>query len=132
MRLVDEADVSGGAVRIFHGAADDWTTIDHCREWVARRRVPGKDVSIVEYEGALHGFDIPFYASRRRFVDVVNSSGCKIRQQPDGTFVDETGKKFSGASPCMTRGASVGYDARAHRQSIADLQAFLEQAFARR
>src|SRR3989475_5553398 len=103
VRLVDEADGSGGAVRIFHGTADDWTTIDHCREWVARRRVPGKDVSIVEYEGALHGFDIPFYASPRRFADVVNSSGCKIRQQPDGTFVDETGKKFSGASPCMTR-----------------------------
>jgi hypothetical protein len=32
----------------------------------------------------------------------------------------------------MTRGASMGYDARAHRQSIADLQAFFEQAFARR
>lgn len=132
VRLVDEADESGGAVRIFQGTADDWTTIDHCREWVARRRATGKNVSIVEYEGALHGFDIPFYARPQRFPDVVNSSACTITQQPDGTFVDEAGKKFSGASPCMTRGASMGYDARAHRQSIADLQAFLEQAFARR
>jgi len=132
VRLVDETDVSGGAVRIFHGTADDWTTIDHCREWVARRRAAGKNVSIVEYEGALHGFDIPFYARPQRFPDVVNSSACTITQQPDGTFVDEAGKKFSGASRCMTRGASMGYDARAHRQSIADLQAFLEQAFARR
>jgi len=132
VRLVDEADGSGGAVRIFHGTADDWTTIDHCREWVARRRAAGKNVSIVEYEGARHGFDIPFYARPQRFPDVVNSSGCKITQQPDGTFVDDTGKPFSGAAPCMTRGAWMGYDARAHRQSIADLQAFFEQALARR
>jgi dienelactone hydrolase len=131
-RLVNETTVVGGPVRIFHGTADDWTTIDHCREWVARRRAAGKDVSLVEYEGALHGFDIPFFATPQRFSDVVNPSGCKMFQQADRTFLDAQGKPFSGASPCMTRGASMGYDARAHRQSIADLQAFFEQAFARR
>ena len=46
--------------------------------------------------------------------------------------MDDTGKPFSGASPCMTRGAWMGYDARAHRQSVSDLQAFFEEALARR
>jgi hypothetical protein len=32
----------------------------------------------------------------------------------------------------MTTGASIGYDARTHERAITDLQAFLEEAFARR
>ena len=131
-RLINEADMAGGPVQIFHGTADDWTTIDHCREWVARRRAAGKDVSLVEYEGARHAFDVPSFARPQRFAEVVNSSGCAMFQQEDGTFTDAGGKRFSGASPCMTRGASMGYDGRAHQQSVADLRAFFEQAFARR
>jgi dienelactone hydrolase len=131
-QLINETDVVGGPVRIFHGTADDWTTIDHCREWVARRRAAGKDVTLVEYEGAMHGFDVAAYARARHFAQVVNPSGCRMIQQTDGTFVDEEGHRFSGASPCMSVGASMGYDARAHRQSITDLKRFFEEAFARR
>jgi dienelactone hydrolase len=120
-RLTNETDMDGGPVRIFHGTADDWTTINHCRDWVARRRAAGKNVSLVEYEGAMHGFDIPAFATPQRFPDAVNPSGCTMIQQPDRTFVDDTGKPFSGASPCMRRGATMGYDARAHRQSVADV-----------
>src|SRR6267378_2805206 len=93
-RLINEADMAGGPVRIFHGTADDWTTIDHCREWVARRRAAGKDVSIVEYDGALHAFDVTFFARPQRFLEVVNSSGCAMFQQEDGTFTDAGGKRF--------------------------------------
>ena len=100
--------------------------------WVARRRAAGQDVSLVEYEGALHGFDVSRYERPRRLPRVVNSSGCTVFQQEDGTFIDAGGKRFSGASQCMTVGAWIGYDARAHQQSIADLHTFLEQAFASR
>ena len=131
-RLMNETDMVGGPVRIFQGTADDWTTIDHCREWVARRRAAGKNVTLVEYEGAMHGFDVTAYTRPRHFAQVVNPSGCKMIQQADGTFVDEDGARFSGASPCMAVGASMGYDARAHQQSIVDLKAFFEEAFARR
>src|SRR2546428_384911 len=131
-RLINEADMAGGPVQIFHGTADDRPTIDHCREWVPRRRAAGKDVSLVEYEGARHAFDVPFFARPQGFAEVVNSSGCAMFQQEDGTFTDAGGKRFSGASPCMTRGASMGYDGRSHQQSVADLRAFFEQAFARR
>src|SRR2546428_5753356 len=108
IRLLNETDMAGGPVRIFHGTSDDWTTIDHCREWVARRRAAGKDVSIVQYDGALHAFDVAFFAKPQRFPEVVNPSGCTMFQQADGTFVDAEGKRFTGASPCMTRGASMG------------------------
>jgi dienelactone hydrolase len=130
--LLNETEMTDAPVRIFQGTADDWTPIGPCREWAARRRAAGKKVSIVEYEGAMHAFDVPFFTPPRRFPDVVNPAGCTMMQQSDGTFVDEAGKRFSGASPCMRRGASMGYDARAHRQSIADLQAFFAEAFAPR
>ena len=130
VQLLQENDVRG-AVRIFQGTADDWTTIDHCRSWVARHRAAGQDVSLVEYDGALHGFDVAFYARPRRLAEVVNSSGCTVVQQEDGTFSDARGRRFSGASPCMTIGASMGYDARAYQQSVADLEAFFRDVFAR-
>jgi len=47
-------------VSILIGAADDWTPPVHCRQLA--RRVKG--VELVEYAGAVHGFDSP--ASRRR------------------------------------------------------------------
>jgi dienelactone hydrolase len=131
-RLLNEADMDGGPVRIFHGKADDWSPIDQCREWAARRRAAGRDVSIVEYEGAMHGFDVPSFSPPQRMPNVVNPARCKMTQQSDRTFADEAGKPFSGASPCMTRGATVGYNARAHQQAIADLRAFFAEAFARR
>jgi hypothetical protein len=46
--------------------------------------------------------------------------------------VTDDGRPLSGASPCVTRGATLGYDARAHRQSIADVKAFLDESFGRR
>jgi len=55
-----------------------------------------------------------------------------VMQQQDGTFTDATGRRFGGASPCMTTGASIGYDANAHQRAIADLKVFFEAAFARR
>jgi len=62
----------------------------------------------------------------------VNSSGCTVMQQQDGTFTDATGRRFTGASSCMTTGASIGYDANVYQRAIADLKAFLDGAFARR
>jgi dienelactone hydrolase len=131
-QLLSETDMTPGPVRIFHGTADDWTPIAACREWVSRRQAVGRRVSLVAYEGALHAFDVPFFTPPRRLPDVVNAGGCVVKQGADGVFVDNEGRPFSGLSACMTRGGTLGYDARAHRQSIADLKTFLDESFARR
>ncbi len=130
-RLLNETEMDAAPVRVFVGTADDWTPAGPCREWTARRRAAGKNVSIVEYGGAMHAFDVRAFEPPRR-LPYVNPAGCTMVQQADGTFVDEAGKPFSGASPCMRRGASMGYDARAHAQAVADLKTFLAEAFARR
>jgi dienelactone hydrolase len=131
-QLLRETDMAPGPVRIFHGTADDWTPIGPCREWVSRRQAAGRNVSLVAYEGAMHAFDAPFFTPPRRLPDVVNSGRCVVTQQPDGVFVDNEGRPFSGLSSCMTRGGTLGYHPAAHKQSITDLKTFLDESFRRR
>ncbi len=47
-------------VTILHGTADDWTPIEPCRD-LAR----GRAVTMIEYDGAHHGFDTPATPPRR-------------------------------------------------------------------
>jgi dienelactone hydrolase len=132
VRLLGETDMAPGPVRIFHGTADDWTPIAHCRDWVARRQAAGRNVSLTAYEGAMHAFDVPFFAPPQRWNGVFNAGHCTVTEQPDRTFVADDGRPLSSASPCVRRGATLGYDPRAHRQSLADLKAFLDESFSRR
>lgn len=132
VRLLNETAMAPGAVRIFQGTADDWTPIAACRDWVARRRAAGRDVSLVAYERAMHAFDVPYFSPPQRWTGVFNAGKCTITEQPDRTFVADDGRPLTPASPCVTRGATLGYDARAHRQAVADVKAFLEQSFGRR
>jgi dienelactone hydrolase len=130
-RVKDEADMSGGPLRIFDGAADDWTPIAACRAYVERMREAGRDVSLVAYDGAMHAFDVSTFAEPKRFPEMLNASQCDAVQQDDGRFVDDSGRMLTPKSPCITRGATLGYNALAHRQLIADVKAFLAEAFAR-
>ena len=47
------------------GSADDWTPPQYCREMAANVRARGADVTLVEYKGAYHYFDV---AGRRKEV----------------------------------------------------------------
>jgi dienelactone hydrolase len=132
VRLMNETAMAPGPVRIFVGAADDWTPIGPCREWVARRQAAGRDVSLVAYERAMHAFDVPDFSPPRRWRGIFNPGRCTITEQPDRTFLADDGRPLTSASPCVTRGATLGYDAPAHTQSIADVKAFLDASFRRR
>lgn len=132
VRLLNEADMAPGPVRIFHGTADDWMPVAQCRQWVTRRQAAGRNVSLVAYEGAMHAFDVPFFSPPQRWHGIFNPGNCTVTEQPDRTLVTDDGRPLTGASPCVTRGATLGYDARAHEQSIVDVKAFLDESFTRR
>ena len=40
------------------GGADDWTPPQYCREMAAKMKARGADVTLVEYKGAYHYFDV--------------------------------------------------------------------------
>ena len=46
-------------MRIHHGVDDNWAPIEPCRKYVERLRKNGKDVQLIEYQGAHHVFDLP-------------------------------------------------------------------------
>jgi len=117
-------------IRIFHGTADDYTPIGPCREYVERLSRAGVDVRIHEFAGAHHGFDVPSLPAALRLPLVQNGSACRIRETAPGVFVDDaTGQPFSGREACVTRGATVGYDPRAHRAAIGMVKEFLTARF---
>jgi dienelactone hydrolase len=129
IRLVDEDRVGDAPIRIFHGAADDATIIDRCREYVARLRNAGKDVALFEYAGAKHWFDNADLAGRQTATGVVNFSNCTFLERDD-KIVDAATDELAGMkSPCVVSQGSFGYNPDAHRQAAADVQNLLRLLF---
>jgi len=133
IQLDDEADVTGGPIRIFHGTADDWTPIGQCEDMVDRMASGGADAEIVPYDGALHSFDnrTLAWAVRHQQPSAVSPRACTFVER-DGAIIDpDTGSVAGVGSPCVERGVTYGYDADAHEASERDLLALLDDAFDR-
>jgi dienelactone hydrolase len=131
-RFLDEEQVSERPLRIFHGTADDWTPIGPCREYVDRMQRIGKNVALFEYPEAHHAFDNPNLPPTRFRPQVLNSRGCLFTEQPDGRFIaahKDTGGRASPQAPCVTRGATVGFNARAREKALQDVKLFLDSVF---
>lgn len=127
--LTDETNITGAPIRVFHGTADDWTPIGPCRAHVDRLRQAGKDAALLEYAGARHAFDVLRSPAVRTLPEAINPTNCALLEQ-DGRVVDPaTGSEWNLGAKCFSRGASVGYDAEAHRKVVEDVQGFLKTLF---
>lgn len=129
IELTDELELTGAPIRIFHGAADDWTPIDQCHDYVDRLRRAGIDADIHEYADAHHGFDEPTLGAEQSLLSAVSPRGCRFVEQ-EGTIIDpDTGNEAGVGSPCVEAGVTTGYDADAHAASILDVESFLTELF---
>src|SRR6266436_6408775 len=70
------------AIRLFHGTADDYVSIEPCRSYVARLRRAGKDVQLTEYAGARHAFDNHLYSKPHSLPDAVTTNQCRRKERP--------------------------------------------------
>jgi dienelactone hydrolase len=124
--LVDEDRVNDVPIRIFHGAADDATRLDRCKEYVGRLRQAGVDMTLFEYAGAKHWFDNADLTNRQTATGVLNFSNCTF-VEVDGRIIDAgTGEPAGMKSPCVVAEGTFGYSPDAHRQASADVQGFLK------
>ena len=126
IELADES-VSSGAIRIFHGADDNWTPIDQCETMVDRMAADGADIGLLAYPGAEHSFDNRELGwSGGHFVlRGVSPRNC-VFVEIDGEIIDlDTGDVAGVGSTCVERGVNYGYNAEARRDAAADLAAFL-------
>ena len=126
---IKDEEVSDRPIRVFHGTADDYVSVEPCRKYVERLRRAGKDVELVEYAGAGHVFDNPLYSQPSFLPDAVTGSNCLWEERPGGEIVDaKTGQAFSWSNPCMQRGATVAHHAAATAAATAAVRKFVSQA----
>jgi dienelactone hydrolase len=129
MQLRDD-DKVGAPIRLFHGAPDDWVPATPCRDYVARLKKAGADVSLTEYPGAWHAYDNPATP-----VPVINaaaqtSRGCRMREDVDGQMLNiATGKAFAYTDACVEHGAHIGYNQAAYDATLIAVKDFLKQVF---
>lgn len=124
IELQRQAEIADRPLRVFQGTADDWTIADKARDYVASLRKQGRDVQILEYAGAHHAFDNPKHHTALYLSSAVNLKKCSFWETPLGRILDKDTGEGSNSS-CISRGATVAYNAKAHRQAIKDVEGFL-------
>ena len=87
-------------------------------------------MKLLELPGALHAFDVPTLPPWLYLPKVQNGSRRRMREETPGAFVETIlGRPASGRDACVTFGATVGYDAGAHRAAISAVKEFLAARF---
>ena len=119
--------VDGRPIRIFVGTSDDWTPSETARIYIEKLQSAGQDAKIHEYPGAHHAFDNPSLGRTIFIRDAMNLSKCHFKETTiGGEWVDPiTNETVSRQASCISRGATVEYNAAAHRQAIKDVESFL-------
>ncbi len=129
-QYIDDTNVVAKPIRLFHGTADDYVSVEPAKNYVERLRRAGKDVELIEYAGAHHAFDNPRY-ERTIFLDKAQTTrNCRMIEDKPGHVVNATtGKPFTMSDPCVELGTHVGYHAAATAAATGAVRAFLESVF---
>ncbi len=118
-RYLHDEETADRPIRIFHGAADDLAPAVACRGYVERVRKAGKDASLTEYAGAYHVFDWSVLKAVTKHPEAENLARCRIEEASEGRLVNsETKQPFTDHDPCITRGATIGYNAEARAEAV--------------
>jgi dienelactone hydrolase len=119
------------------GADDDYTGVKPCAAYVDRIQTAGGKVELKTYPGAVHGFDGDTSTRRHfRLHTAQNFRECLFWIEDDGRVVTRAGTPIDpynvagnieiARRECMSLGATVGGDARAKAQALADIKTFLK------
>lgn len=128
--FIGDEEVSDRPIRLFHGAGDNYVPVEPCRNYVERLRRRGNDIQLTEYEGAHHVFDNPLYFPTFVLPDALNTSRCQLEERTVGEIVNvATGQAFNSSDACVSRGATLGYDATATAEATRAIKSFVATTF---
>jgi dienelactone hydrolase len=126
----EDEQVSDRPIRLFHGAADDYISVEPCRAYVERLLRAGKNARLTEYAGAQHAFDNPVYSPACFKPDAATTRRCFREERPGGEIVNlETGQPFRWSDACVKRGATLAYDPVATNEAMRAVREFLAATF---
>ena len=129
IELENEAEVSGGPIRIFHGEEDNWLPIFQCEMYVDRMAAGGVDIDLFAYPDAHHSFDDRGLTEAIPIIGALSPRKCVIVEK-DGVLTETSvGGPATADNSCVERGATIEYNPEAREQAAADLTAFLESVF---
>jgi dienelactone hydrolase len=112
----DDEQVSARPFRLLHGSADDWMPVEPCRRLVSRLRRAGADISLIEFDGAQHLFDVADLPVSRP-LPAVQRNGCQLEERA-GALVNRATGRPATREECGRAGATIGHDARAYEDAV--------------
>ena len=122
----DDDKVTEKPIRLFHGVADDWVSIEPCRGYVGRLKNAGADVSLTEYPGAHHAFDAYFLKEPMKFAQAQTTRHCLLAEGDAGEILNsKTGKHYDLTDPCVEKGTTVVYNEEATTGTTKAVKEFL-------
>jgi dienelactone hydrolase len=130
--LIDDEKVGTRPIRLYHGLADDWVPVGPCRDYVARLKKAGADISLVEYPGAYHAFDNQMIPGTMQLPQALTARKCRFEEKQPGVIVNnDTGQPATANDSCIERGATIAYNAEATAAARKDVVEFLTNLFHR-
>lgn len=116
--FLEDDEISGKPIRIFHGSADDWNPIAPCRAYVERLRKKNKNVELIEYADAHHVFDNAGLIIPQKFDQTPTAGKCLLAETTGGLIINQATKQpFSLKDTCAERGVTMAYSAEAHTEA---------------
>jgi dienelactone hydrolase len=122
--------VADKPIRMFHGIADDYVSIEPCRTYANRLKETGADVTLAEFPGAYHAYDNPTNAEPVALPNAQTTRNCLIAEGENGVMLNgKTGQPYTLQDSCVEKGPHVGYNAAAHQGTLDALKQFLAARF---
>jgi dienelactone hydrolase len=130
-RYRDDAKVAARPIRVFHGTGDDWTPVEPCRALVFDMKKAGADVTLTEFAGATHAYDLSAVRERMMLPQAPSLRKCSLAEGEGGQLVNvKTGQAYSTSDPCIEWGVSLLHDEAATIRTRDSVKAVLNSAFA--
>lgn len=124
-------------IQVLMGGRDDYATVKHCGDYLARIRSAGGAAELHVYPEARHGFDGDTTNEREfYFAQAQNLSDCVLYIEDDGsTTYARTGEPLETLREaqevmrrdCMKTGATIAANARVKAQALQDVKAFMKR-----
>jgi len=130
VRYSQDDKTSSKPIRMFHGIADDYVSIEPCRAYAERLKKAGADVALAEYADAHHAYDVFTITQPIKFPQAQTARSCSLEEGQNGQILNsKTGKPFDLNDPCVEKGPQVAYNATAHQATVRAVKEFLAMTF---
>jgi dienelactone hydrolase len=126
----DDDKVTAAPIRLFHGAADDWVSITHCRLYVERLKRGGADVVLTEYPDTFHAYDVSANVPPSQVPRAQTIRNCSLQEGDNGQILNaRTGAVYTLNDPCIEYGTHVGFNQAAYQATVKAVREFLTATF---